>query len=197
MPGTESEIQAAKTALRKAMQARRGAMPPAERASSSQILARHVATRLAPAAGSVVSGFLSIGDEIDTAPLLTVLHAGGCRLCLPVMQGRDRPLLFRAWCPGDALDSKLWGIREPAADKPELVPAILLVPLLAFDPAGWRLGYGGGYYDRTLRQARRTREILAVGLAFDAQQVDAVPHLDYDERLDRVLTPSGLIECQR
>jgi 5-formyltetrahydrofolate cyclo-ligase len=71
----------------------------------------------------------------------------------------------------------------------------LLVPLLAFDLAGWRLGYGGGFYDRTLRRLRAMQPVLAVGIAFNEQRVDAVPHLDYDERLDWVLTPSGPLRC--
>ena len=107
------------------------------------------------------------------------------------MQGKQAPLAFRAWAPGDPMAATVWGIREPEPTRPLLVPDILLVPLLAFDGDGWRLGYGGGYYDRTLRALRRIKPIVAIGLAFDSQQVDAVPHLDYDERLDWVLTPSG------
>jgi 5-formyltetrahydrofolate cyclo-ligase len=93
------------------------------------------------------------------------------------------------------MDSGVWGIAEPKGDKLELEPDVLLVPLLAFDAAGWRLGYGGGFYDRTLRALRAHKRIVAVGLAYDEQKVDAVPHLDYDERLDWVLRPSGPIRC--
>ena len=81
-------------------------------------------------------------------------HAGGHRLALPVMQGKGQPLLFRAWSPGDAMNEGIWGIPEPKADKALLAPDVFLVPLLAFDRQGWRLGYGGGFYDRTLREAR-------------------------------------------
>jgi 5-formyltetrahydrofolate cyclo-ligase len=83
----------------------------------------------------------------------------------------------------------------PKANKAVLEPDILLVPLLAFDAAGWRLGYGGGFYDRTLKGLRARKSVVAIGIAFDEQQVDAVPHLDYDERIDWVLTPSGPILC--
>jgi 5-formyltetrahydrofolate cyclo-ligase len=114
---------------------------------------------------------------------------------MPMMQGKGKPLLFRAWAPGDAMDSGVWGIAEPKPDKPAVDPDILLIPLLAFDAAGWRLGYGGGYYDRTLHVLRSRKRIVAIGIAFDQQRVDAVPHLDYDERLDWVLTPSGPIRC--
>jgi 5-formyltetrahydrofolate cyclo-ligase len=94
------------------------------------------------------------------------------------------------------MDRGVWGIPEPKADKPVLEPNVLLVPLLAFDARGGRLGYGGGFYDRTLAGLRAKKPIVAIGLAYDEQQVDAVPHLDYDQRLDWVLTPSGPIRCQ-
>ena len=143
----------------------------------------------------VISGFSSLPEEFRAWPLLRNLHGEGHALALPVMQGKGQPLVFRAWAPGDAMDKAVWGIAEPKTDKPVLEPDIVLVPLLAFDAAGWRLGYGGGYYDRTLRGLRARKTILAVGIAFDESQVDAVPHLDYDERLDWVLRPSGPLKC--
>jgi 5-formyltetrahydrofolate cyclo-ligase len=88
-----------------------------------------------------------------------------------------------------------WGIAEPMDDKPALDPDILLVPLLAFDVRGYRLGYGGGFYDRTLHRLRKLKPVVAVGLAYDELRVDAVPAESYDERLDWVLTPSGPIHC--
>jgi len=143
----------------------------------------------------VVSGFSSLPDEFRVWPLLRRLHGEGHALAMPVMQGKGLPLVFRAWAPGDAMDKAVWGIAEPKADKPVLEPDIVLVPLLAFDAPGWRLGYGGGYYDRTLRGLRARKSIVAIGLAYDESQVDAVPHLDYDERLDWVLRPSGPLRC--
>ena len=182
--------------LRTAMLARRAAIPAAERGRSARALGEIGLDWLPDAAGAIVSGFFSIGDELGTQRLLAALHSAGHPLCLPVMQARDKPLLFRAWAPGDAMATAVWGIQEPQALQPERHPAILLVPLLAVDVHGWRLGYGGGYYDRTLRQLRRDRRVLAVGLAFDEQVIDAVPHLDYDERVDWVLTPTGPRACQ-
>ena len=143
----------------------------------------------------VVSGFSSLPDEFRVWPLLRRLHGEGHALAMPVMQGKGLPLVFRAWAPGDAMDRAVWGIAEPRADKPVLEPDIVLVPLLAFDAAGRRLGYGGGYFDRTLRGLRARKSIVAIGLAYDESQVDAVPHLDYDERLDWVLRPSGPLRC--
>jgi 5-formyltetrahydrofolate cyclo-ligase len=140
---------------------------------------------------AVASGFCAIGDEIDPLLLLTKLSADGHQVCLPVMQGRGLPLLFRAWKPGDPMKATLWGIGEPLPSAPYVEPGVLLVPLLAFDPMGYRLGYGGGFYDRTLANLRERGPVIAIGLAFDEQRVDAVPHVDYDQRLDWVLTPSG------
>ncbi|MET0638965.1 MAG: 5-formyltetrahydrofolate cyclo-ligase [Hyphomicrobium sp.] len=141
--------------------------------------------------GAIVSGFAAIRDEINPAPLMTWLQAEGFRLALPVMQGRGKPLLMRQWSPGDVMAPAAWGIAEPLDDKPEVDPDVVLVPLLAFDRRGYRLGYGGGFYDRTLRRLRKLKPVTAVGIAYDEQKVDAVPAESYDEKLDWVLTPSG------
>ena len=147
------------------------------------------------AAPAVVSGFLPIGEEIDPAPLLARLLGEGFLTSLPVMEGKGRPLVFRAWMPGEALSEVTWGIREPLPSAPLVDPDVVLGPLLAFDAQGYRLGYGGGFYDRTLARLRAIKRVVSIGLAYDEQKVDAVPHLDYDERLDWVLTPSGPLRC--
>lgn len=144
----------------------------------------------------IVSSFFAMGSEINPGPLETVLRRRGHRIALPVMVGRGKPLVFRLWNPGDPLVERIWGIREPTADAPDVDPDIVIVPLLAFDAAGWRLGYGAGFYDRTLSELRARKPIIAVGFAFDEQRVDAVPHLDYDERLDWVVTPTGAHRCR-
>ncbi len=142
-----------------------------------------------------VSGFLPIGEELDPAPLLHRLVGEGYGLCLPVMEAKGAPLIFRAWQPGDPLEEVMWGIREPLPSAVIVEPDVLLSPLLAFDRNGYRLGYGGGFYDRTLAKLRSLKPVVAIGLAFDEQMVDAVPHADYDERVDWVLTPSGPLRC--
>ena len=142
-----------------------------------------------------VSGFLPIGEELDPTLLMQRLAGSGFKLCLPVMEAKGKPLLFRGWSPGDPLDEVTWGIREPRASAPVVEPDVLLSPLLAVDRNGYRLGYGGGFYDRTLARLRSLKPVVAIGLAFDEQMVDAVPHADYDERLDWVLTPSGPLRC--
>lgn len=150
------------------------------------------AGRPAPA---IVSGFLAIGDEIDPVPLMQRLIGETYSLCLPVMEGKGKPLVFRAWSPGDPLAQTTWGIREPLPEAPVVDPDIVLGPLLAFDDQGYRLGYGGGFYDRTLARLRALKPIVSIGIAFDEQKVDAVPHVDYVERLDWILTPSGPLKC--
>jgi 5-formyltetrahydrofolate cyclo-ligase len=185
-----------KVELRARMTALRAGIDAASAAQAAAVVAKRGLGFLdSLQTGPVVSGFASMPQEFRIWPLLRALHGDGVRLAMPVMQGKARPLLFRAWQPGDAMDTGVWGIAQPKADKVALEPDILLVPLLAFDRAGWRLGYGGGYYDRTLRALRARKAITAVGLGYDQQCVDAVPHLDYDERLDWVLLPSGPIRC--
>ncbi|MGE5512197.1 MAG: 5-formyltetrahydrofolate cyclo-ligase [Bacteroidota bacterium] len=188
---TFERVRAEKQALRLESRRVRAAIVEQRGAELAVALAAHGIGFLDPLRGTVVSAFCSMPDELDTGPLLHRLHDAGLRICLPVMQGKGKPLAFRAWAPGDDMNVVTWGIREPKTDKPVLEPQILLVPLLAFDRHGWRLGYGGGFYDRTLRAARAERSIVAVGIGLDEVEVDAVPHLDYDERLDWALTPSG------
>ena len=148
-------------------------------------------------AGTVVSGFSAIGEEIDPQPLMLQVASKGCRLALPTMQGKGCPLVFRSWSPGDQMAAAVWGIAEPLPSREVLMPDVVLVPLLVFDAAGYRLGYGGGFYDRSLDELRAHKLIVAVGIAYDEQRLDAVPHLDYDQPLDWVLTPSGPLRCVR
>lgn len=175
--------------------ARRAAAFAAHGSAAGAKLAEHGLSFLSVAPGAIVSGFSAIRDEIDPGALLARLHADGYRLCLPVMEGKGRPLVFRAWAPGDAMGKVQWGIAEPLPDQPVLEPDVVLVPLLAFDLEGYRLGYGGGFYDRTLERLRAIKPAIAVGIAYDELKVDAVPHQGYDERLDWVLTPSGPLRC--
>ncbi|MBV1693072.1 MAG: 5-formyltetrahydrofolate cyclo-ligase [Hyphomicrobiales bacterium] len=184
-----------KAELRRRMLARREAIEPSLRQAGAARLASAVVGRIAPMVRppGVVSVFLAIGSEPDTAGLIANLGEAGYVAALPVMVAKAAPLVFRAWRPGDPLIERAWGIREPADTLPAVEPDVLLVPLLAFDRAGGRLGYGGGYYDRTLHALRRRRPVIAVGVAFDEQEVDAVPRSDYDERIDWIMTPSAMI----
>lgn len=188
-------IVEAKRRARDAARARRSALSAETRAEGARRIAERGLAGLEIAKPSVVSGFMAIGEEIDPAPLMAELQRQGHSLALPVMVGKGKPLIFRRWRPGEPLVERLWGIREPGPSAAEVRPDVLLVPLLAFDRCGRRLGYGGGFYDRTLARLRASTTILAVGLAFACQEVDAVPALDYDERLDWILTPDGPIRA--
>lgn len=184
-----------KRTLREQQKARRAEALKALGAAVNEGLVRNGTALLGERPPGIVSAYYPMEGEIWPLALMGALRARGHSLALPVMQGKTDPLLFRAWAPGDDLIPGVWGIRQPAPSKPVVLPDVLLVPLLAFDRQGNRLGYGGGYFDRTLRDLRRRKTILAVGLGLDELEVDAVPHLDYDERLDWILTPSGSWRC--
>jgi 5-formyltetrahydrofolate cyclo-ligase len=142
---------------------------------------------------AVISGFWPMGDEIDLRPLMTLLHDAGHGIALPVVVGKGLPLIFRAWRPETVLVPGVFGTETPEADAPECVPDILLVPLLAFGRDGARLGYGGGFYDRTLRTLRRAKPVRAIGTAYACQEREGIPMAAWDERLDAVLTEHGVI----
>jgi 5-formyltetrahydrofolate cyclo-ligase len=190
-------IKREKAALRDCMRAWRDSLDGAAKVSAADAIAERGAALVAelrgPGGQGVVSGFASLPEELNVWPLLRRLAGAGIPLGLPVVARKGQPLVFRAWVPGDAMNKGVWGIPEPKSDKLVLEPDVLLVPLLAFDAHGVRLGYGGGFYDRTLARLRTMKPVVAIGLAYDQQRVDAVPHLDYDQRLDWVLTPSGAI----
>lgn len=192
MPGDVLEL---KKKLRADAIAVRAAAFAEHGTEASRRLAAHGLDFLKVTPGAIVSGFAAIRDEINPADLMLWLHAEGAKLALPVMVGKGEPLIMRAWAPGDAMEAAAWGIAEPMADKPEVEPDVVLVPLLAFDANGFRLGYGGGFYDRTLQKLRAKKRVTAVGVAYDEQRVDAVPIESYDQRLDWVLTPSGPLRC--
>jgi 5-formyltetrahydrofolate cyclo-ligase len=139
-----------------------------------------------------IAGYNPINEEADCYPLLTALAARGHPLCLPAVAMKDAPLCFRAWAPGDVLVKGYQDIREPAPTAAECIPDVVLVPLLAFDGVGHRLGYGGGFYDRTLAVLRAGGAVQAIGIAYAAQAVDGLPGADHDQRLDAVLTEQGV-----
>lgn len=142
--------------------------------------------------GGVVAGYWPLEGEIDPLPLMEALASQGYALALPAVTETGGILEFRRWSPGDGLEAGPHGTSHPA-DGPPVTPAALLVPLLAFDRRGFRLGYGGGYYDRTLGDLRRGGALLAIGLAFAAQEVGCVPTDPWDIPLDMIATEQGVI----
>jgi 5-formyltetrahydrofolate cyclo-ligase len=184
-----------KAELRRAALARRDALPAAARMAAAQTIAeRGLPIDVEP--GAVVSGFSPLKSEISPLPLLRRLADAGVQLALPVVVGRGQPLIMREWSFGAPLNSGVRGIREPPADAPEAFPDILIVPLLAFDRTGHRIGYGAGYYDMTITRLRAMKQVTAIGIAFAAQEIAAVPATPRDARLDLVLTEHGVIDCR-
>ena len=187
-------VRLRKSELRDAALARREALP----AEARQAAAETIATRPLPVAvppGVVVAGFSAIRSEINPVPLLRRFADAGAMLALPAIMRRGQPLRFRAWRFGEELARGQWGIREPKPEAPEVRPDIVITPLAAFDRRGYRLGYGAGYYDLTLHALRAEKVIAAIGLAFAAQEIDRIPTLSHDARLDLVLTEHEVIDC--
>ncbi len=184
-----------KSDLRREAIARRDALPPdARQAAAEAIAARKFPLAIIP--GMIVSGFMPLKSEINPLPLLRKLAGQGARLALPVVVGRGKPLVMREWVFGEPLATGVWGIREPKPEAAVVDPDILLVPLLAFDRTGHRIGYGAGYYDLTLAQLRARKALIAVGLAFAAQEVATIPATPRDARLDLVLTEREIIDLR-
>jgi len=182
-----------KTIIRRDALLRRDAIPPAERQQAAEtIAARPFSLPVTP--GTIVSGFMPLKTEISPLPLMRRLAGLGARLALPVVDGRGKPLIMRAYAFGDELASGQWGIREPKADAAEIAPDILLVPLLAFDRQGQRIGYGAGYYDMTIAKFRSLKPVIACGIAFAAQEIAEVPVSERDARLDLVLTEIEVLD---
>jgi 5-formyltetrahydrofolate cyclo-ligase len=185
-----------KADLRKSVFARRDALPAAERqAAAEAVAARPFPLPIAP--GVIVSGFSPLKTEINPLPLMRKLAAAGARLALPVVAGRGKPLIMRSYAFGQTLNEGVWGIREPKDDAPEVDPDILIVPLAAFDRRGNRIGYGAGYYDMTISRLRSLKPVVAVGIAYAAQEVSEVPTTPRDERLDLVLTERDVIDLRK
>jgi 5-formyltetrahydrofolate cyclo-ligase len=182
-------IAEAKRAARAFARRRRRAACEAAGPLAGEAAARNFLAAIEPPPGCVVSGYWPLDDELDPRPLLEALHARGHVCGLPVVVSKGRPLVFRAWTPGQRLVPAVLGISVPAEDAPEVTPEVVLAPLLAFDGRGFRLGQGGGYYDRTLAALRAgAAPVLAVGMGFAAQRLARVPSGDADQRLDWVVT---------
>ena len=141
------------------------------------------------------SAFWPLADEIDTRPLIAALDEAGFAVALPVTGRMGTALTFRRWTPQTVMVSGKMGIQEPPADAETLEPDLLFVPLAAFDRRGHRIGYGAGFYDRTLADLRARKGITAVGLAYADQEVLFIPSEDHDQPLDFVVTEKDTIVC--
>lgn len=185
------DLTAIKAAARKAAFARRklafDARPPGAAGRLSEILAGY--------RGVPLSGYMPIRTEIDPLPAMAEAAAHG-PVGVPVIQGAGLPLRFSRWEPDGLLREGPFGAMVPETDD-WMEPEILIVPLVAFDARGGRLGYGGGFYDRTLQGLRAKRATLAIGFAFDAQEARALPLEPTDQPLDMVVTESRVLSFGR
>jgi 5-formyltetrahydrofolate cyclo-ligase len=191
---SSARVEDSKATLRREAAARRDALPAAVRKAAAEAIASR-AFPFAIAPGTIVSGFMPLKSEVNPLPLMKKLAEAGASLALPKIAGRGKPLIMRAW-HGEPLEAGQWGIREPKPEAAEVEPDILLVPLLAFDRAGHRIGYGAGYYDMTIARLRSLKAVTAVGIAFAAQEISAVPTTERDARLDLVLTEHEAIDLR-
>jgi 5-formyltetrahydrofolate cyclo-ligase len=188
MSHTTEDPRAAKAALRERMRGLRRTLdtPEAGEGLRANVLTA-VIERLPDGIGPV-GGYWPIGSEPDVRPLLRLVAERGGTAALPSSGPKGTPLVFRRWEPGAAMREGRFGIAEPGEEQPIVIPAVLLVPLLAFDRRGHRLGYGAGYYDRTLGGLRRRGRVIAVGVAFAGLEVASVPRDRHDQRLDWIVT---------
>ncbi len=185
-------VDAAKQALRHEAKARRGALHEELGAAAPQA-ARDVFLATAELAaeiaqGPIAAGYWPIGSELDPRALLGHFHEAGLACALPATVAPGAPLVFRRWTPQTELIAGGHGTSVPPPEAEHLTPELILVPLLAVDMHGMRLGYGAGYYDMSLRALRARGRVVAVGLAYDGQLTEAVPAGDGDERLDWLVT---------
>lgn len=184
-----------KTVREKARALRKQAAAAAD-PEAAKLLATNFLDRLPWKQGICIGGYWPIAEEIDPRPLLASLDRAGCACALPVIAEEGHALLFRPWRPGFPMETGAYGIPVPAGKAEAVVPQWLLVPLLAFDRFGHRLGYGGGYYDRTIRALRESGPLTAVGLAYAAQEMPAVPREGADEALDWIVTEQDAIRIE-
>lgn len=187
---TDEKIEEAKAALRALAHKKRATFLHGYRADAAKAVAEHFFSGIVLGSGEVVAAYWPIRDELDCRLVLTRLMDGGQRVCLPVVVGNDQPLQLRLWEQGAPLYPSGFGTLAPDENAPLAEPDVVLMPLLGFDQQGTRLGYGGGYYDRTL--AAMSRPPRLVGFAFSAQELDHIPRANHDVPLDAVVTEQGI-----
>ena len=186
----DAAIEEAKALLRRRARAARGALSPEVRAEASADICRIFFDAITLHPDDAVAAYWRIRDEVDCQPILIRLMDSGQTVILPAVNEADEPLEMRVWEPGTALYEAGFGTLAPSDLAPRRNPDLVLMPLLGFDAAGTRLGYGGGYYDRALAQLQRRPKLI--GLAFSAQELDAIPREPHDVPLDAVITEHGV-----
>ncbi len=186
------DVGRAKSALREYASARRRLAHRQSGPGAGVRATDHFLANVPVAPGEIVSGYWPVREEFDVMPLLRRLSGAGYCCALPYVDKKRHALVFREWRPGTTMLEGLFRIPEPTEAAAVLMPTLLLVPLLAYDAEGFRLGYGGGYYDKALAELRAAGgRVLAIGMAFAEQMVERVPHGEMDERMDWIVTEQG------
>lgn len=185
----DAAIEDAKAGLRALALKRRAAIQAGERAEAAKAVAGHFLAGAGLNPGDHVAVYWPIRDELDSKPLLTKLMDAGQPVCLPVVLGDGQPLELRLWEEGTPLYPAGFGTLAPPETAPVVEPDVIVMPLLGFDRMGTRLGYGGGYYDRTL--GALTKSPRLIGLAFAVQELDRIPREAHDVPLEAVVTEAG------
>lgn len=192
-----ADISDEKRALRaKATEVRQAAHAADSQGHAARAVSAHFLAHIDVPPRAIIGGYWPIGTELDIRPLLAALHARGHVCALPVVHSRQ-PLEFHRWQPQDRLVRGVFDILTPDHHTPIVDPDVLLLPLLAFDERGMRLGYGGGYYDRTIPAIRSRKALMTVGIAYAAQEVMRVPNDRYDQRLEWIVTEAGARRFER
>lgn len=190
-PNSTDDIAKAKTALRKVAVNHRGGLSVEERAEKSTQASNHFLAQGNFKNSSKIALYWPMGNELNCRVLIETLEI----VALPCIAGLNKPLVFREYEGADKLVSAAFGTHEPTHNAPEITPDIIVLPLLAFDKTGARLGYGGGFYDRTIAAMKSLPKL--VGLAFDVQEQDFVPTSSHDKALDMIVTETGIIEFSK
>jgi 5-formyltetrahydrofolate cyclo-ligase len=193
-----TELLQIKTEARAQAKLRRAEAATSAGFAAAEAVSERVAALLADfPKTTLVAGYWPIGTELDVRHTLSHLDLIGFGCALPVVVAKGEPLTFRTWTPQVPMERSGLGILAPAATVPEVDPDVLLVPLLAFDRAGFRLGYGAGFYDRTLERLRRSKTVTAIGIGFAGQEVDNVPRDQYDQPLDWLVTERFVLKIPK
>lgn len=179
--------------IRREMKEKRGKIPPKKRKAFSRAVALNFVSNVPLKKGDIVAGYRALPGEIDISLLMEIVSEQGYVCCLPAVNKNDKLLKFRRYKKGDVLiENKEYKVEEPLESAEEVKPNIIITPLLAFDEEGYRLGFGGGFYDRTLSKLDESSNIMAVGVAYTFQKIKLLPREKHDFRLDFVVTEESV-----
>jgi len=194
---TPKDIAKVKADLRSSMIERRAALTETQRKEKAEKISKAFIGNMPLNRGDKIACYWPMPGEVDIKILIEILIEEGYMVCLPVTQGKDKPLIFRRYNKGDNLAKQMGlNVQGPSEFAPEITPNIVVVPLIAFDDKGYRLGFGGGYYDRTIEKLKKKSDIMFAGVGYAFQQVKNIPKEKHDERLDCIITEKGITISQ-